>query len=426
MDLKSFILYHREHESLSVIEDGFEKSSFVETNSDIAGLVKQMITAYASDDVSKQNAYNQLQSGGIAGTKPIKTESTKKQSFCTEFNQMITNILGLLGFEFSKYLFVLFGIKRILAREINYINNAHTYNDILTHMIYFRNIISLGEVDDPPTDVPNESPLDIADDFFEIYGGPDDIDSTPHHVTHKFDEIELKTKKVAFFDSVIMEIKAAIKRENILSFDEDKHAWVSMLQTLLEHLTVNSYTVNTIDDLVFNLGRYNVAYDKSFIKMFDIVYDETFAQVGDIAPKLKPHIKIIKNELKLDVNCAKYLLIFSKYFHKMFDETLKSALEVIQPTDILKVNIPEPLYERLADITLNMYVQLSRKIATSQMTDIYFGKSTRIQFKQVFQALLDCAPRSTVYTKTQRAAVHYCILSVKAIKESIRIVCEMN
>ena len=91
MDLRQFILYHKSNNSLETIVDGFEKSTFVESQSDISALVKLMISAFAADDSSKSKAYNQLQSGGIAGTKPNKTESSKKQSFCTEFNQMILN-----------------------------------------------------------------------------------------------------------------------------------------------------------------------------------------------------------------------------------------------------------------------------------------------------------------------------------------------
>ncbi len=120
-------------------------------------------------------------------------------------------------------------------------------------------------------------------------------------------------------------------------------------------------------------------------------------------------------------------LSFSKYYRKIYDETMKSTLEIIPNiNDILKINITDEFYDRMADITMNLYVQLSRKIASSQMSSVCFGKSTRIQFKQVYDALNDCIPRSVVLTKTQRATIHYIILSEKNMKESIRMICNIE
>ena len=427
MDLRQFILYHKSNNSLETIVDGFEKSTFVESQSDISALVKLMISAFAADDSSKSKAYNQLQSGGIAGTKPNKTESSKKQSFCTEFNQMILNILGLLGFEFSKYLFFLFGIKHILIREIDIIANAKTYNDILTHMIYISNIFTLGDISSSLTGVDEntiqESPLDISDEFFINYC---DESEFTHSINQHYTDIQVQNRKTKLFDKLINEVKSAVHRENILSFEDDKQNWVELLKLILQNLIINNYRINTVDDLVLNLGPYNVCYDKSFIKMFDILYDESFAQIPELGVKFKPHIKTIESELKLDVKTTKYLLSFNKYFHKIFDETLKSTIDIMDTSDILKVIVSDQMYERLSDLTLNLFVQISRKIATSQMTDIYFGKSTRIQFKQVYQAVLDCAPRNSIFTKTQRATIHLIALSRKVINESIKIVCNMK
>ncbi len=291
MDLTTFIQYHQQHQSLSAIEEGFEKSSFVEQINDLTNFVKLLITAYTSDESIDEILHNQLQSGGVAGTKAIKPESSKKQSFCTEFNQMITNILGLLGFEFSKYLFVLIGVKRILMREILAISESNNYEDVLVHMLYIRNILSLGEFDDTPTDTPNELPFDIDEQFYNEFDTNEQIDSNEQ--TKTYDELELKTRKNNFFDHLIEDIKFAIKKESILPFEKDKQNWVYMLNRLIECLYLNTYTISTIDALIINLGSYNVAYDNSFIKMFDILYDESAVQFNNF--QIKPYVKIIKN-----------------------------------------------------------------------------------------------------------------------------------
>ena len=61
MDLKQFILNHKRNGTLDAIIDGFEKSSFVEPNSDTSVLVKTILNVLISnEDGDKQKIYNQL------------------------------------------------------------------------------------------------------------------------------------------------------------------------------------------------------------------------------------------------------------------------------------------------------------------------------------------------------------------------------
>ena len=171
----------------------------------------------------------------------------------------------------------------------------------------------------------------------------------------------------------------------------------------------------------------NVCYDKSFIKMFEILYKESFADIPhELWSAYKPHIKYVENELKLDIKCSKFLTNFNKYYHKVYDETLKSVMEVIPPDDVLKIDITDKMYELMSDITFNLYVNISKKIACNQLTYAYFGKSTRIQFIQMFQALMDCSPRLYTFSKSQRMTLHYILLSKKVINDSISIANEMD
>ena len=430
MDLKKFILYHKQHDSINSIVDGFEKSSFIDSSNEIPILVKQILSSpKLMGDLEKQKHINQLQSGGVASTKTEKPETQKKQSFCTEFNQMMLNILGLLGFDFSKYLYFLFGMKRILIREIDYIKQSKTYEEILTHMNYIRNIFSLGETSSTlPTD---ETPIDIDDEFFTtyydeseyntIFGRSNDSNSVDYN------SLEVKSKKNILFDYLVKSIQRLVKIENILSFEEDKAEWVDLLENIIQHLIIHSYNIDTIDDLILNLGPYNVAYDKSFIKLYDILYDESFAQVPqEFRATYLPHILFIERELGLDIKCMKYLTEFNKYFHKTFDETLKSVMEVCEVDDIMKINISDAFYERLSNIALNLYVQLCKKIANNQQVYTYVGRSTRIQFSQVLSAMMDCAPRNCLFTKTQFETIYFILLSRKVMIESVKIVCNLS
>lgn len=429
MDVRKFILYHKEHKSIDSFVDGFERSSFVDATNEIPNLIKQILpTPKLIGDLEKQKLYNQLQSGGVASTKSDKAETQKKQSFCTEFNQMILNILGLLGFDFSKYLFFLFGIRRILLREVDYIKQSRSYEDILNHVIYINNIFSLGE--SKSTINTDESPLDIADEFYTTYFDEEEykqlFESTNSN-DQLYINLEVKNKKTILFDYLINEVKKLVKVENILSFEDDKKEWLELLNLVIDHLIIRSYSINCVDDLILNLGRYNVCYDKSFLKMFDVLYDESFVQIPpEFRATIQPHILFIEKELGLDVKCSRYIAGFNKYFHKIFDETLKSVLETIPSDEVLTLNISDEFYDRLSNITLNLYIQICKKIANNQQVYTFVGRSTRIQFSQVLSAVMDCAPRNTVFTRTQFATIYFILLSRKVLHESVKIVCEMN
>ena len=431
MDVRKFILYHKAHNSLDSVVDGFERSAFVDSSNEIPILVKQILSSpKLIGDLEKQKLFNQLQSGGVATTKPDKPDTQKKQSFCTEFNQMILNILGLIGFDFSKYLYFLFGMRQILMREIEFISQSKTYNEILTHVIYIKNIFTLGETSD--TISTDESPFDIADEFYSSYYDESEYNELFNSVpsgSNKQDyaTLELKNRKTILFDNLIDTIKKLVKVENILSFEDDKHEWLDMLNSIMNHIIIRAYNINTIDDLILNLGPYDVCYDKSFIKMFDVLYDESFVQIpNEFRSSYLPHVLFIEKELGLDAKCSKYITGFSKYFHKTFDETLKCVLEILPPEEVLKINISDEFYDRLSNLTLNLFVQLCKKIANNQQVYTYVGRSTRIQFSQVLSAMMDCAPRNTLFTRSQFATIYFILLSKKVMHESVKIVCNMN
>lgn len=417
MDLKCFILQHIRSKTLGNIKDGFEKSSFVENVTDGSKLLKDIITALLLGANSKQKIHNQLQSGGLATTKPAKNDN-KKQSFCTEFNQMVNNLFGLLGFEFSKYLFVLFGAHLIIRQHIDEMSTANNYDEILTHVNYIYNFMTLKE----SSDVDAISAIELSQEF---------IDSLPeNHETnnHNYSSIILKGKSIhTLFGSMIEEIKELHASNNIIMLDDNKLRWYEQLSDMLDNAKLNGYNVNNIDDLCMNLGMRNVGYDRSFLKMFEILYKESFADIPyELWNDYKPHLQFVENELKLDVKCSKYLNSFAGYYRHIYDETLKSVQEKLAQKYILNVNITDKCYDLLSDITFNLLIHIAKKIACSQITSMYFGKSARVQFIQVFQGVLDCAPRLYSFTKSQREILHYILLPRKIIMDAIVIVQEMK
>ena len=422
MDLRKFIQYHQSHNSLDSVCHGFEVSSFIDPTNEIPALVKQILSSpKLTSDLDKQKLLNQLQSGGVAQNKTEKTQTQKKQSFCTEFNQMILNILGLIAFDFSKYLYFLFGMEKLIEREIKYISEARTYKEILDHVTYISNIFALGEKES------NTSPIDISEDFYTTYYSETEYKSlfgSDEAIDRQYVTLEIKSKKRILFDNLIDTIRKLVKIENIISFEDDKREWVDLLNTILSHTVLGTYNINNIDDLILNLGPYDVCYDKSFIKMFDVLYDESFAQIpSDLKMNYFPHIDFINKELNIETKCSNYLNGFSAHFNKIYLETLKSVEEVMDSDKILTINISKEFYDRLSNITLNLYVQLCKKIANNQQVYAYVGRSTRIQFSQVLNALMDCTPRNTLFTRSQFATIYYILLSRKVLNESVHVVC---
>lgn len=416
MDLRRFILLHIKNKTVGNIKDGFEKSSFVDCALDASKLLKDILTKMLSEDGARQKIYNQLQSGGLATTKPIKNDN-KKQSFCTEFNQMINNLFGLLGFEFSKYLFILFGAHIIIKQHIEDISTSNTYEEILDHINKIYNFMILGESSNE--EIPSAA-IHTSKIFVKQIG-----DSTSNQ---NYALITIQTNPIhAFFTEMINDVKKLLSANNIIMFDDNKLHLYEQLSDLYDSIEIESYEINTVDDLCINLGSRNIGYDRSFLKMFEILYKESFADIPhELWNDYKPHLYYVENELKLDAKCSKYLSSFMAYYKHIYDETLKSVQEKIPQKHILKVNVTDKCYELLADISFNMLVNMAKKIACNQISYVYFGKSARVQFIQIFQSVLDCTPRLYSFTKSQREILHYVLLPRKILVEAILVVQELK
>lgn len=423
MNLVEFIQKHQDARTINYIKPGFQKSQFVSNISEIPTLMKNILNKLLAES-DRQKIYNQLQSGGLPTTLTAqsKTETYKKQSFCTEFNMMITNIIGLLGFELSKYLMLLFGVKHFVKLILDEISTCTSYEDVGTYINYIRNIFLLGATNDSQS-----NPVSIDESFdFEKYSCMMNDNFMSRGTINYFNTNFNTTREEQIFDWMLKYIESHIKNENIISFTDDKRMFSDIISDMLDHLKLGTYEVSDITEIIINLGRFNVCYDKSFIKMIELLYQEGFADIPqELRKNYKPYVIYIENDLKLDVKCEKYTMTLNKYFHDVYENTLKCVIDSI-PNDYLNINIHESVYDTLADITLNLFVNMCRKIYNNQLIYGYFGKSTRIQFIQVFQAFMDSVPRYYTLTKHQRNVVHYILLSDKILNESIDSVNKLN
>lgn len=416
MDLLEFIQIHQKSNTLNYIKPGFQKSQFSTSMNEIANLMKLILAKLFSDPDRAKRTYNYLQSGGLPmnlGTSS-KNDASKKQSFCTEFSTMVSNIVGLLGFELSKYLMVIFGIKHFIKLVLDEISNCTSYEEIGVYVNYIRNMFLLGASNETES-----NPITLDSTF--------DISKYSHMMTSN-----ISSRGINYFNSntnsntedsilqwILKYIDCHVKNENIISFNDDKRLFCDIIYDMYNHIKLNCYEVSDVNELIINLGRFNVCYDKSFIKMFELLYKEGFTDIPyDIQRDYKPHVIYVENDLGLDVKCDKYTIALNKYFRDVYDNTLKSVIEIL-PNDYLNVNIQDSVYETLSDITLNLFVVMCRKIYDNQSHGDAVGKSTRIQFMQMLHAFMDSIPRYYTATVPQQIIIHYVLLSDKTIEDSI-------
>ena len=423
MNLVDFFTQHQRAGTIRCINQGFQKSRFSPSCPDVAGIMK-MILNQLLVDADRSKVYNQLQSGGLPTniSSQSKTDTCKKQSFCTEFTMMVSNLVGLTGFELSKYLMAIFGMKHFMKLVLDEINTATTYESIGTYVNYIRNMFALGS-----NNATASTPFSLGEGFnIEKYSNMINNTVPTKNGVSYFDMNVNVTTAEAIFTWMLKYIDTNIRNDNVISFNDDRAMIYSVIADMLDNLKLGTYDVTDINELLINLGKFNVCYDKSLIKMYELLYLEGLCDIpAELRRGYKPYVVYIENDLKLDIKCDKCQANLNKYFHEVVENTLKSVSEVMK-TDVLTVHIHDEVYETLVDVTLNMFVTMCRKIYNNQLIYGFFGKSTRIQFIQVFQAIMDSVPRFYTLTKSQRTVIHYVLLSDKIINDSIEAVNRMN
>ena len=231
------------------------------------------------------------------------------------------------------------------------------------------------------------------------------------------DPVNMPDKDV-FFKSLMKEIKHLNKTNTIALFDEKKIEWINRINEKLSETTLGDYIIEDVNDVCLCLGMFDIAYEGSFIKLFEIFYRETFVDIPqELWSRNRPHIDYLKRKLKLDIKCDKYTTLFTKYFRKIYDEVSKNVSQL--GFEILQVKVTDQFFHTMSDIAFGLYIGIGKEIASCQENSACFGKSTRIQFFQIYGALTTCVPRLHSFTKSQKAVLHYILLSKKTIDDSI-------
>lgn len=85
----------------------------------------------------------------------------------------------------------------------------------------------------------------------------------------------------------------------------------------------------------------------------------------------------------------------------------------------LNVEINESVFNRMADIVLNMFVIMCRKMYNNQIISGFYSKSTRIQYAQVLHSFMDSLPRYHTLENSQQKIIYFILMTDKNFKDEI-------
>ena len=371
----------------------FDHSEFVPTTNEIPNMVRDLLTNLMAD--SKSVSFKMNLSGQITSIP----DYNKKQSFCSDFNQMIKNILGLIGFEFSKYLTIHIGTFvqiDIIIKDIK--EKALNYDDLLK---YFQMIYSLLK------SVPNSKY--IIDDKNSI----NSIQLNKNNFTNnQFKSLEnpicrsinqnmiIPDDKISeFFELKINLIKSLNSSKNISEFENNKSLLVNDIEKFISSISSGIKSIESPNDLIImNLGEYEILYDASFIKIFEILYKSVHAdnpRFNDKHIQSLIGLKLIEetmNQIGLTEKSAdQYKSYLENYFTNIYKNTvnvLESDETISHLINKMKVEISLSLIEAMAKISLCVFVRMVKLLNWKRDTMLLTSSPSRIQFTQVLESLL--------------------------------------
>jgi hypothetical protein len=355
---------------------GFEKSSFVYIDTSLATFMKDFISKIINESFPN-----------------------KKQSFCTGFDQMMINFQGLFGFEFSKQLLIIFGLKKLVYNLIRKIESVNDYRELKNLISNIHDLLNVGNV-------------------FEIDSLDINILENESVVINRFEQLHYSNSVEKFFNDLFSVINKYIERKTIVDLEINKKRYSQYFMTLYSKiLIINDYEVSNIDQLCISLGIYDRTYGMSFLKMYDMIYEES---LSDCIPyrrnSYKPYSFIQKYNLKYDELLENFML----HYNKVFDDTYKIIINDFNQYDIVKIRFSDNFINHLAEIELNIFVNLAQFIADDQLNNIHNNKSSRIHFDEVFSKIIILRPRCTHFSNSQRTVIDYILKNTKELNESNR------
>lgn len=387
----------------------FDKSEFIPSGDEAYDLVKSILSVIMAKNSSK--VHTMMLSGAIGTSKRgVECETrVKKQSFCSEFKQMIKSLVGIIGFEFSSFLMVHFGTIVMAKRVLNDMKACKSYKDLYLHVHIMYNLFK---------SVPKSN--------YKFINGNLVSQPEPSKPSRAVNFMIENDELSDFFERLSNELEDHIKSKNITKYDINKEKIIGNLSQMIDDIQSGSKIIDNLNDLGVVLGKYSLAYDGSFIKLFETLYRAMYAA----SPKFngsnlfflneyKLHEKYIDEEIKIpQKNSELFIRAFETYFTNVYKTALSTCLGSEFSADIKKMNVSIGfgIYTSLAKITFSLLVAVAKSITIDRCVSQMNGKASRVQFQQVFQSICTL-PIGIIesFTESQLVVLHYILSTEKVI-----------
>ena len=403
-----FTNFENKEKELNLILQGFENSPYYCNNISVNNLFKDLVTMFINVDKNilsnEYKDYLNALTGGLrtclikkqkAGKQPAKPPAKEEDktnnkilTFTSDLKIILNNIIGLIGYEFATSLMTIAGMPKLIRHNIEAIESAETYNDIGKLMTIIVNI-------------------------YRLQGG------TIFKVNCPFDDT---------IKGIYRLIKRRIEKEQNTSFKADKDKIVDALKKIYENTEFDNIYIKSIDNLCINCERVKPCYDGYFIKLWELLFKETYAdyyEFENVYPKFKedvnkliiPYVEIIQEYIKkiadngnLIMSLSKYSSQLSSYFNKIYKDVHKVVYSNGEG-DLLNVVVSEQFYEHLSAIAINLIIILAKNVVISQSYLKTTMNATRLQFIQMFNGIRCCVPTLLTYNESQLYVLHYVLLT---------------
>ena len=411
----------------------FEKSMYVlNIPKDFGEMLKTVIVAYTNEEVEIDNTEDmskQLSTGGIGKKQSKKTDKDKKWSFCSEIIQMTTNFIGLFKLDISKQLYVLIGIKQILQNMINDISNAINYNRLTNQVNAIMGLFSLKSE--------GQEAIILNTDTFNINTYLENQEVTfneeaginGNYISSIFiNEVSSENYKKAIEEYIHRYIDDRYKTK-VESLNSVKNYIKTIFNDMLLNSELGNYRITNINQLCINLGEYDICYSPSFIKCFEVGYNETFGDIPFEDRSFKPYadfIEKINNIIGKTNNKSKPINLKSisekllNVYKDVFTTVKESAISFLG-NNVLNIYCTNSLFQQLIDVTIHEILMVGRCISNKLIASLYCGNSTRTQFVHILEGVLETAPKYEIFNKSQRMILYWVLMNEKPYLKTLNI-----
>lgn len=411
-------------EKKTLLTQGFQRTDFNNSNLSLDSLFKEFINLFVESDKSliytlRETTLKLNPQNGIIKTVSQNNDEegkTKKLgdkviTFGSDLKIVLNNLVGLMGYEFGTNLLLISLYPVLLKQIIEDIPKAKNYKEIKHNINIICNMYNIG--DGKIFEYNNND----ADDFNNTFN----FNNIENVLNNKFREIYSK-------------IDIRIKNNNNINFDSDKQDVYNKLLSIYNNTTYNTYYIKNVDNLCIELGKFKPCYDNYFIKMWELLFKETYCdyyEYENVYPRFEENIEEDKEKIvipfinlinsyvnKLDKGHTiinqiyKHINTLEQYFKLICKKSMMTVnSDMDANTKIIKVVVQEVFYEHLASIFVNMLVVLAKNIVISHEFINNMNKFVKLQFIEIFNGLKFSTPALLNYSESQLMVLHYIIMT---------------